>query len=51
MAERGRPKAELVLTGVERDTLARWATPPKERTGAGLAVSHRARVRHRSHQS
>jgi transposase len=29
MAERGRPKAALVLTDEERETLARWARRPK----------------------
>ncbi len=29
MASRGRPKAELVLTETERDTLQRWARRPK----------------------
>src|SRR6266581_1430431 len=29
MAARGRPKAELVLSEDERDTLARWARRPK----------------------
>jgi transposase len=29
MASRGRPKAELVLTETERETLARWARRPK----------------------
>jgi transposase len=29
MAARGRPKAELVLTGDEQETLARWARRPK----------------------
>jgi len=29
MAQRGRPKAELVLSEEERDILARWARRPK----------------------
>ena len=51
MAERGRPKAELVLTDDERETLRALGSPAKERAGAGLALSHRARVRQWSHQS
>jgi transposase len=40
MAERGRPKAPLVLTGEERQTLERWA---RRRTSA-QAVALRARI-------
>jgi transposase len=40
MARTGRPKAELVLSGEERETLARWARRPK--TAQALAL--RARI-------
>ena len=40
MAERGRPKAELVLTGLEREELERYARRPK--TAQALAL--RARI-------
>jgi transposase len=40
MAERGRPKAELVLSDVERETLLRWSRRPK--TSQALAL--RARI-------
>jgi transposase len=40
MAERGRPKAELVLTDDERDTLERWARRPK----SAQALALRCRV-------
>ncbi len=36
MAERGRPKAELVLTDDERDTLERWARRPKSAQALAL---------------
>jgi DNA-binding NarL/FixJ family response regulator len=36
MAERGRPKAELVLTDDERDTLSRWARRPKSAQALAL---------------
>jgi transposase len=36
MAERGRPKAELVLTDDERETLARWARRPKSAQALAL---------------
>jgi transposase len=40
MADRGRPKAELVLSDVERETLTRWSRRPK--TAQALAL--RARI-------
>jgi transposase len=40
MAERGRPKAELVLTDDEREALARWARRPK----SAQALALRCRV-------
>ncbi|HEX6682985.1 MAG TPA: helix-turn-helix domain-containing protein, partial [Candidatus Limnocylindrales bacterium] len=40
MAERGRPKAPLILSDVERETLQRWARRPK--TAQALAL--RARI-------
>ncbi len=36
MAERGRPKAELVLTDDERETLERWARRPKSAQALAL---------------
>ena len=36
MAERGRPKAELVLSDDERDTFARWARRPKSAQALAL---------------
>ena len=36
MGERGRPKAELVLTDDERDTLERWARRPKSAQALAL---------------
>jgi transposase len=36
MAERGRPKAELVLSDDERDTLERWARRPKSAQALAL---------------
>ena len=45
MAGKGRPKALLVLTGEERETLERWATPADERPGPGPALPHRAGLR------
>ena len=36
MAELGRPKAELVLTDDERDTLERWARRPKSAQALAL---------------
>lgn len=40
MAGRGRPKAELVLTDEERETLARWARRPK----SSQRLASRARI-------
>src|SRR5271157_2549526 len=40
MATRGRPKAELVLTGEERETLTRWARRPT----SAQALSQRCRI-------
>ena len=36
MAERGRPKAELVLSDDERETLERWARRPKSAQALAL---------------
>lgn len=36
MAERGRPKEELVLSDDERDTLRRWARRPKSAQALAL---------------
>src|SRR5665647_347249 len=40
MATRGRPKAELVLTGEERETLERWARRPT----SAQALAQRCRI-------
>jgi len=40
MASRGRPKAELVLTEIERDTLQRWARRPK----SPMSLAQRSRI-------
>jgi hypothetical protein len=40
MANRGRPKAELVLTGDERQTLERWARRPS----SSQALAQRCRI-------
>ena len=45
MARTGRPKAELVLTGLEREELERYARRPKTRAGACAAGQDRAGVR------
>jgi hypothetical protein len=36
MGERGRPKAELVLSDDERETLERWARRPKSAQALAL---------------
>jgi dsDNA-binding SOS-regulon protein len=40
MAERGRPKAPLILTDEERETLGRWSRRPK----SAQALALRARI-------
>lgn len=40
MAERGRPKAPLILTDEERETLVRWSRRPK----SAQALALRARI-------
>ena len=50
MAGKGRPMAELALTGGERETLERWARRPDERAGAGPALPHRPGLRRGAHQ-
>ena len=40
MATRGRPKAELVLTDIERETLQRWARRPK----SPMSLAQRSRI-------
>src|SRR5215218_1167210 len=40
MAERGRPKAPLILTAEERETLVRWSRRPK----SAQALALRARI-------
>jgi hypothetical protein len=39
MTERGRPKAELVLSDDERETLERWARWPKSAQALACAVA------------
>ena len=43
----GRPVADLVLTGAERDQLTRWARRASKRSGPGAAGQGRAGVRGR----
>src|SRR3954468_6543379 len=48
MAQRGRPKAPLVLTEEEQETLARWARRPK--SPPSLALRSRGRAGRRPGQ-
>jgi hypothetical protein len=47
MAQRGRQKAELVLSEEERDTLARWARRPNSPQSLALVRTEPDGIRHR----